>query len=791
MTRNILFILFNFISLTYVTGQCLGEAGQVKWFYFGDLPYYEMGELYVDDTYPNGPDDFKILNSLASPMNYADHFGAVIKGFISVPSSGPVTFNVTGDDHTYFYLSTNASANNLIERAYVDGWTGREEHDKYPSQTSASITLSANQQYYFEIHNREGGGGDHANVYWKNNFVSQTTWTLISSQYLTDTCDDPCPAKGTPCNDGNSSTSNDVQDGNCRCIGTPATNDSCIGERGKVQAYFYDNLIGSELNDLYADSDYPTMPDRMQLNPSGLTADWGDYIENYGVLIQGYLIVPEFGNYDFNVTGIRNVKFKLSSDSSPANVDAHVIETPYGSNPLDHTDNPLQTMGPIYLAANTYYYFELHQTVPNWGHNFGVFWKSAQFDDDNWHRIPSNYLFDYTCELACLPAGQACNDGEPYTANDQIVNCDCVGTPCGGNTGVPCDDPSVVYQTFDYCEATYELDNRADDAWLSCSPGTNPYVSERSGYHWIHYDLGGTYSVQSTHVWNYNVSGLRLRGFRNVVIDYSVDGNTWFTLGNYTFPYASGNQGYSGFTGPHFNGESARYIMITSLDNPASCRGLSKVTFEVESCPARGTECDDGFSYTYNDHFTSDCECRGYTSAELDCQIDTMFITEANMDMVAYHAVKALMSKGSALNSSDVNYKAGMEIVLNSGFEVSSGAEFLADIEDCGGSSIMAVEGDEKEKLLKTKKRPVESLHIYSLEALEAQTVHFYLPQPTQVKLEVLDKKGKILHTIIVHKYQNFGNYYKRLQTKKLMAGIYIIRMTTESNVYTEKMTVL
>jgi len=792
MIRYILFILFAVSSLASITGQCVGQAGQVRWYYYGDLPNYDMDEMYADPGYPNGPDDTKILNSLASPFNYADHFGAVIKGFINVSTSGPVTFNVTGDDHTYFYLSTNTSADNLMQQAFVDGWTGRDEHDKYPSQTSTTINLNANQNYYFELHNREGGGGDHAHLYWKNNFVSQTVWTLITSQYLSDLCNDPCPKKGTPCNDGTNSTTNDVHDGICNCIGTPTTNNSCIGERGKVQVYFYDDINNGMLDDLYADPDYPQMPDRLVLNPDGLMADWGGYIENYGALIQGYIIVPETGSYSFNLTGIRNVKFKLSSDSSPSNIDTYVIETEYGTNPLDHDDNPLQTVGPINLLENTYYYFELHQAVNNWGHNFGVYWKGPQFEDDSWHRISADYLFDYDCEMACLPNGLACNDGDPNTANDQITSCDCTGTPCGENTGVACDDPSIVYETFDYCEATYELDNRFDDSWLSCEVNTNPYVASRSGFHWIHYDLGQVYKIHSTHVWNYNVLGQTNRGFRNVAVDYSFDGDTWFTLGNYVFPYASGNPGYPGITGPNFNGESARYVMITSLDNPSTCRGLSKVTFDVESCPARGTECDDGFNSTVHDHYTYDCECTGYTPLELNCQIDTLFITEAEMTPASFHAVKALMSNGEALTSSNVNYKAGLEVVLNSGFEVSSGAEFLADIEDCGGSTIMPLESEvNKEKRVKTKLRPAESLHIYSLESMETQTVHFYLPKASEVKLEILDHKGNLKSLVIIHDYQNFGDQYKRIQTKNLDAGIYLIRLTTESNVLTEKMTIL
>jgi len=796
MTRYI-FVLISLIYGIHTHAQCVGEQGQVTWNYWGDLPYYTIDQLYVDDSYPNGPDITRKLNSISAPQNYNDMFGSIIKGFISVPSSGSVTFNITGDDETIFYLSTNASASNLVQRAFVDTWTGTEEHDKSPDQTSAPINLTSNRMYYFEIHNREGGGGDHASLFWRNNFISQTEWVLVSSQYITDVCDDNCPPKGTSCNDQNANTTNDIEDGNCNCVGTPNTADTCVGERGVVQAYFYDDITTGMLEELYTDPDYPTMPDRLIINPLGLQADWSAGNVNYGVLIQGYLTVPITGNYQFNLTGTMNVRFKLSSKSSPANVDNTIIETEYGSEVLGHNDDVSQTSVSLSLSANTYYYYELHQASPTWGHQHSIFWKGPHHSDNNWHRIPSLFLYDYGCEISCLPNGLSCNDGDPSTANDQISNCNCQGTPCGGNTGVACDDPSALYETFDYCEMTRELDNRADDAWLSCQPGTNPHVASRSGYHWIHYDLGAKYLIHNTNVWNYNAQGQTSQGFRNVAVDYSEDGETWFNLGTYIWSLASGNSGYTGFNGPDFNGLTARYIMFTSLDNPSTCRGINKISFDIEACPESGAECDDGLVLTIQDHYNNVCECIGYMPPDLNCQVDTLFITQEEVGAATFHAVKALVSNGEALNSSDVNYRAGMNIVLNGGFEVIGGAEFLAEIEDCGGASIFpyADEVDKSKETdkaqLKQKPKREELLSVYALDGDNTQTIHFYLAQPGEIAIDILDQKGNEVFQVIIHNYKNYGDFYKRIQTSKLNRGVYMVRLRTGSNVLSQKMTVL
>jgi len=300
---TIICICFTTIGLF---SQCIGTQGEIKWYAWTDMNGYLIGELYVDDTYPKGPNVVKIRNSVSSPRNYDDMFGSVLKGFIRVSQSGPVTFNITGDDYTRFYLSTDTNASNLVQRAYIDGWTGYEEHDKYPSQTSAPISLAANNWYYFEIHNREGAGGDHAHLYWKNNFVSNTEWTVVSSQFIASTCEDPCPEAGTPCNDNNANTTDDRHDGNCYCIGKMNTNNSCIGDRSDLQAYAYEENTGN-LADLYADPDYPTMPDRLTVFNNGLSPEWSDYNNNYGILIQGYLTVPVSGSYQFNITGGKSV----------------------------------------------------------------------------------------------------------------------------------------------------------------------------------------------------------------------------------------------------------------------------------------------------------------------------------------------------------------------------------------------------------------------------------------------------------------------------------------------------
>ena len=124
--------------------------------------------------------------------------------------------------------------------------------------------------------------------------------------------------------------------------------------------------------------------------------------------------------------------------------------------------------------------------------------------------------------------------------------------------------------------------NQTTDNWLSCETNTNPNAARGSG-HWIEYDLGYVYPITSTHIWNYNVSNQTDMGFKDVVIDYSLDGENWIQLGFYTFEEASGSMLYQGFEGPNFNDLNMRYILITALNNygNSNCFGLAEMKFNV------------------------------------------------------------------------------------------------------------------------------------------------------------------------------------------------------------------
>ena len=147
---------------------------------------------------------------------------------------------------------------------------------------------------------------------------AETVWSIVDFNSIYEyTCGTTCPTRGTPCNDGNSLTSNDQQDGFCNCVGTPTTANICVGEKGLLQAYYYENITGSYVeNDLLNAPKFPLVPDKMEKLKGAFGPNQQSTKDSYGTLVQGYLTVPVSGNYEFNLTGDNQTFFFMSKNDS-------------------------------------------------------------------------------------------------------------------------------------------------------------------------------------------------------------------------------------------------------------------------------------------------------------------------------------------------------------------------------------------------------------------------------------------------------------------------------------------
>jgi hypothetical protein len=115
----------------------------------------------------------------------------------------------------------------------------------------------------------------------------------------------------------------------------------------------------------------------------------------------------------------------------------------------------------------------------------------------------------------------------------------------------------------------------ATDMWLNMA-GAQPV--------WIQYEFDQVYALHEMWVWNHNLTGEAVLGFgfKNVTVQYSINGTDWNTLADMEFARAPGKDGYAHNTTVSFGGKPAKYVKLTAKSNwsgaTAPC-GLSEVRF--------------------------------------------------------------------------------------------------------------------------------------------------------------------------------------------------------------------
>ena len=146
-----------------------------------------------------------------------------------------------------------------------------------------------------------------------------------------------------------------------------------------------------------------------------------------------------------------------------------------------------------------------------------------------------------------------------------------------------------------------------NDGWLSCTASANPNPT-RGTSHWIMYNLGDTYALTTSTVWNFNtperinsynneswsiqppLAGKLEDGLKDVLIDLSIDGITWKEHGRFTIPKAPGSSFYEGVFGPDFGGKTAKYVLITATSNHGGdCYGLGEFRIKATAITTSNT----------------------------------------------------------------------------------------------------------------------------------------------------------------------------------------------------------
>jgi hypothetical protein len=162
--------------------------------YWAGISGSSVSSLTSNAAFPNSPTSSSVITSFDAPKDVAEEYGQRIRGYLKPSTTGSYQFFIASDDDSELWLSTDDQPSNKVKIASVTGWTNQYQYNKYGSQQSASINLTANKHYYIEALHKEGSGGDHVTVAWQGPGISHQ---VISSAYLVTAAPVPVPLPGT------------------------------------------------------------------------------------------------------------------------------------------------------------------------------------------------------------------------------------------------------------------------------------------------------------------------------------------------------------------------------------------------------------------------------------------------------------------------------------------------------------------------------------------------------------------------------------------------------------------
>ena len=171
--------------------------GLVNRDYWTGISGVSVTDLTNHANYPDNPTGSDLLGgglealgwdgsaNVGGKTNWGDSYGQHLTGYIIPATSGNYTFWIASDDHSQFSISSNESAANLAIKCSVGGWTSQYLFTKYSGQKSAPVALIAGQPYYFEVLQKEHGGGDHVSVAWSTDAgITPTAADIVPASVL-------------------------------------------------------------------------------------------------------------------------------------------------------------------------------------------------------------------------------------------------------------------------------------------------------------------------------------------------------------------------------------------------------------------------------------------------------------------------------------------------------------------------------------------------------------------------------------------------------------------------------
>jgi PQQ-dependent dehydrogenase (s-GDH family) len=173
MTMRLLIASLSLLSWQAIAAQCTG-TNAINFQRWNNVTGTTIASLTSNANYPNNPNTSGTLTIFEIAANTGDNYGVRVYGFICPPTTGNYRFWIAGDDNCELRLSNSSNPANKVRIAYHNSWTNSREWNKFSTQRSSAINLTAGQLYFVEALMKEGGGGDNMAVGWSRPGQSTT-----------------------------------------------------------------------------------------------------------------------------------------------------------------------------------------------------------------------------------------------------------------------------------------------------------------------------------------------------------------------------------------------------------------------------------------------------------------------------------------------------------------------------------------------------------------------------------------------------------------------------------------
>jgi hypothetical protein len=144
----------------------LSQRGSILVEFWMGIEGISVTDLENHFLYPHFPTFINECSKFSVP-DWAEYYGARLRGHLYTPESGNYSFWIMSDDCSELWLSTDENPENKMLIASVPYWTKQSEWFKYNNQQSQMIYLRCGQRYYIEALLKKDLYDNHLSVLWR------------------------------------------------------------------------------------------------------------------------------------------------------------------------------------------------------------------------------------------------------------------------------------------------------------------------------------------------------------------------------------------------------------------------------------------------------------------------------------------------------------------------------------------------------------------------------------------------------------------------------------------------